>query len=43
LASLQLVKELKLDVSIVLTNDWFGGLASAFRKQGFFGDYFNVY
>ena len=26
--------------SIVLTNDWFTGLASAYNKQGYFADYF---
>ena len=39
---MQLLKELGVELSIVLTNDWFGGLASAFKRTRAFGAHFDV-
>ena len=39
-ASLQLLCDLKIIPSIILTNDWFTGLTPAYAKNGSFGDTF---
>ena len=39
-ASLQLLCDLKIIPSIILTNDWFTGLIPAYAKNGSFGDVF---
>ena len=39
-ASLQLLCDIKVIPSIIVTNDWFSGLAAAFAKSGQFGDTF---
>ena len=39
-ASLQLLCDLKVVPSIIVTNDWFAGLAAAFARSGQFGDTF---
>ena len=39
-ASLQLLCDLQIIPSIILTNDWFSGLTPAYAKNGSFGDIF---
>ena len=41
LASLHLAIIEGIKPSIVLTNDWFTGLAAAYKKSGYFGDYYD--
>lgn len=40
-ASLELLCQLKIVPSLIVTNDWFAGLVPVYAKYGRFGDYFN--
>lgn len=42
MAAMQLLKSLAVSPSVVLTNDWFAGLAAGYRNVGLFGAHFKV-
>jgi hypothetical protein len=37
-----MIHDQQLPVSVVITNDWFGGFAAAYKKTRRFGTYFEV-
>lgn len=39
---MQFFRDLRQEISIILTNDWFAGFAAGYRKSGMFGDSFAV-
>ena len=41
LASLSLLRFLEIQPSVVVTNDWFAGLAAAYKKSNYFNKFFD--